>query len=157
MVVTLRFADTARELKALNAFYADPVIGYKGNGKVVASDIVLVVEIEGELVGCVRLCMEEGVSVLRSMNIHPQYQRRGLGTRMLTALELMMKGGPCWCLALSHLETFYANIGFRHVPSTEGPLHLQKRFDEYRATQNCIMMVRYNSLSGRADCNDTGQ
>lgn len=145
MVAQLRFADTARELIELNAFYADPVIGYKGSGKVIASDIVLVAEIEGELVGCVRLCMEEGASVLRSMNIHPQYQRRGLGTRMLTALEPMMKGGSCWCLALSHLEIFYAKIGFRHVPSTDGPIHLQKRFDEYRATQNCIMMVRHDS------------
>lgn len=93
-------------------------------------------------VGVVRLCPEEGYSVLRTMRIADDYQRKGLGTRMLKAFELALTG-KCYALAFAHLEYFYGQIGFKAIPVAEAPQLLQERFAEYRHRGfNAIMMFR---------------
>ncbi|PYL91789.1 MAG: hypothetical protein DMF16_01440 [Verrucomicrobia bacterium] len=62
-------------------------------------DALLLAEHDGELIGIVRLTTEEGVVVLRGMQVHPRFQRPG-----------------------KHLVSFYGGIGFhvmeprRHPP-----------------------------------------
>ena len=42
-------------------------------------DALLLAEHDGELIGIVRLTTEEGVVVLRGMQVHPRFQRQGTG------------------------------------------------------------------------------
>ena len=53
------------------------------------------------------------------MQVHPGFQRMGLGTRILERLEREIGAAPCYCLPYSHLLGFYAQAGFRLV---EAPL-----------------------------------
>src|SRR5437016_4517340 len=63
------------ELPEVAAFYA--TCGYGGG--ISQADTVLVSRICGQLVGVVRLCPQEGVVVLRGMQVHPAFWRQGVG------------------------------------------------------------------------------
>ena len=66
---------TAEDIpRALN-FYAEQ----RYAGEIRSEDTVLLAELDSELVGIVRLALEEGVVVLRGMQVHPRYQRQGSG------------------------------------------------------------------------------
>src|SRR6266704_1969885 len=69
------------ELPEVAAFYA--TCGYGGG--ISQADTVLVSRIRGQLVGVVRLCPQEGVVVLRGMQVHPAFRRQGVGSRLLSA------------------------------------------------------------------------
>jgi len=62
------------ELPEVAAFYA--TCGYGGG--INQADTVLVSRICGQLVGVVRLCPQEGVVVLRGMQVHPAFRRQGV-------------------------------------------------------------------------------
>jgi GNAT superfamily N-acetyltransferase len=49
------------------------------SGLLEPADRVLIAEAGGQIVGAVRLCVEDGVQVLRTMRVRPDAQRRGLG------------------------------------------------------------------------------
>jgi N-acetylglutamate synthase-like GNAT family acetyltransferase len=112
---------------AAQAFYAQ--CGYMT--PITPEDTVITAQKHGRIVGIVRLCPEEGVLVLRGMEIAPACQRRGIGTKMLGALGGLIGERACWGVALDHLETFYGRIGFRFVPIEQAPRHLQKRIRQY--------------------------
>ena len=117
MILTIRRADMAKEIENINAFYANPELHYSGEATL--EDEVFVAEIGGQLVGCVRLCEEEGQRVLRGMCVHPQYQRRGFGTQMLSFLLPTLKDRNCWCIPYTHLVSFYEQAGYREQPLNE--------------------------------------
>jgi N-acetylglutamate synthase-like GNAT family acetyltransferase len=50
------------------------------------ADRFFISEMDGELVGGVRLALEEGALVLRGMRVRADMQRRGIGTRLLQML-----------------------------------------------------------------------
>ncbi|MBB5018692.1 GNAT superfamily N-acetyltransferase [Chitinivorax tropicus] len=87
---------------------------------------------DNRLVGCVRLCQEQGESVLRGMQILPAYQRQGLGTRLLLALTQAVGDQPCYCVPYHHLHGFYHQAGFRVLPLDQAPGFLSERVLRYR-------------------------
>jgi hypothetical protein len=74
MLIEVRRAmaeDVPRVLK----FYAERHYG----GGIRPEDALLLAEHDGELIGIVRLTTEEGVVVLRGMQVHPRFQARESG------------------------------------------------------------------------------
>ena len=63
--------DISRVLK----FYAERRYG----GGIRPEDALLLAEHDGALIGIVRLTTEEGVVVLRGMQVHPRFRRQGIG------------------------------------------------------------------------------
>ena len=96
--------------------------------------VVVAARQAGEVVGVVRLVMEEGVMVLRGMEIAATHQKQGLGTRMLQVLDGKIGGRACYCLPYPWLGGFYGQIGFEEVKDeTTLPPHLRARLADYRA------------------------
>ena len=76
MLIEVRRA-MAEDISRVLKFYAERRYG----GGIRPEDALLLAEHDGELVGIVRLTTEEGVVVLRGMQVHPRFQRQGIGKR----------------------------------------------------------------------------
>lgn len=120
--VIVRVATPA-DVGRIQAFYAT-----QAARRVDPGERFVIAEADGEIVGAVRLCREQGHLVLRTMQIAEAYRRRGIGARMLRTLEPLMEDAPCYCLPYTHLPAFYATIGFRVIPAEQAPPHLQTRY-----------------------------
>src|SRR5207253_10278637 len=93
MLIEVRRAIAEDISRVLN-FYAERRYG----GGIRPEDAVLLAEHEGELVGIVRLTTEEGVVVLRGMQVHPSFQRQGIGKRLLQHSADEPNGRGRFCL-----------------------------------------------------------
>jgi N-acetylglutamate synthase-like GNAT family acetyltransferase len=142
MLIHVRRAVAQDISRALN-FYAER----RYSGGIRPEDAVLLAERDGELVGLVRLAPEEGVIVLRGMQVHPSCQRQGIGKRLLqtVAQELDRKG--CFCVPYAYLVGFYGGIGFQVIKPANAPIFLRRRLDRYqnRADGNEYHIMRRDS------------
>lgn len=96
------------------------------------NDVVIVALFEANLVGVVRIVNEHGIRVLRGMRIKPEFQRQGIGSKMLGEVRQVLAAEECFAIAYAHLETFYRQIGFRKVDKKEAPAFLHERIETYR-------------------------
>ncbi len=78
----------AEDISRAQNFYAERRYG----GGIRPEDAVVLAERDGELVGIVRLAAEEGVVVLRGMQVHPRLQRQGIGRRLLATVAQELDG-----------------------------------------------------------------
>ena len=137
LVIDVRCADPSEKAR-VNAFYA-------GEGRsVLVSDGErwVLAEVEGRMVGVLRICREEGHQVLRTVQVASSHQHRGIGKRMLACAEPLLEGSPCFCLPFSHLTHFYGRIGFEPVATATAPPHLQDRLARYRLHGPGMIVMR---------------
>src|SRR5579871_156160 len=80
--------------------------------KIAPDDTIWLAENAGELVGIVRIAAEFGTLVLRGMRIAEGWQRRGIGSLMLLAVDKWLDERKCYCVPYAHLGKFYCQIGF---------------------------------------------
>jgi GNAT superfamily N-acetyltransferase len=80
MLIEVRRA-MAEDISRVLKFYAERRYG----GGIRPEDALLLAEYDGELIGIVRLTTEEGVV---GMQVHPRFQRQGIGKRLLAAVAL---------------------------------------------------------------------
>jgi len=127
------------EIAEVAALYAD--CGYGGGvGEV---DTTLVARVNGRLVGAVRLCPQDGVVVLRGMQVHHAFQRQGIGSQLLLACIPFLNTGASFCLPFAHLVSFYRVAGFRVAPPAQLPTFLVARLSSYLARgQDVLAMQR---------------
>lgn len=133
-------AAAPEDLTGVAALYA--AAGY--GAPVDAADTVIVARLIGRVVGAVRLCPENGVTVLRGMQVAPAFQRQGLGARLLAACAPHMAGREVFCLPYAHLAGFYAAAGFEAVDEQALPAFLAARLAGYRAGGQDIIAMRRN-------------
>ena len=124
--------------EAIAALYAEAGYG----AAVQADDTVIVARNEAMLVGVLRLCPEEGVMVLRGMQVRLEYQRQGVGARMLAACLPHLAGTEAFCLPYAHLDGFYAAAGFARAENPALPGFLARRLDAYRARGQDVIAMR---------------
>ena len=127
MLIEVRRAMAEDISRVLN-FYAERRYG----GGIRPEDAVLLAEHDGELVGIVRLTVEEGVVVLRGMQVHPRFQRQGIGKRLLATVAQELDGKDCFCIPYAHLVGFYGGIGFRPIEPAKAPAFLRLRLERYQ-------------------------
>jgi len=127
MLIEVRRAMAEDISRAAN-FYAERRYG----GGIPREDSVLLAEHDGELVVIVRLTEEEGVVVLRGMQVHPKFQRQGIGKRLLATVAQELDGRDCFCIPYAHLVGFYGGIGFHVMEPAKAPTFLQRRLEKYR-------------------------
>ncbi|HWP40378.1 MAG TPA: GNAT family N-acetyltransferase [Tepidisphaeraceae bacterium] len=99
--------------------------------------------LDGRVVGCATLLrrpwMNQPAWQLRGMAVEPQYQRRGIGTLLLQAIERIVRAEPhslqLWCNARTPAIEFYRRhgwqcVGDEFVIPTAGPHYrMCKRLD----------------------------
>lgn len=105
-------------------------------------DTVIVAKLGATLVGVVRLCPEDGVTVLRGMQVSKAYQGQGIGARLLAACAPHMAESETFCLPYTHLENFYATAGFARVHGPGLPGFLANRLAAYRGRGQDVMAMR---------------
>lgn len=138
-------ADAAPgDLAGVAALYA--AAGY--GAPVDPADTVVTAKLIGRVVGVVRLCPEEGVTVLRGMQVAPAFQRQGLGARLLAACAPHLAGRQVFCLPYAHLAGFYAAAGFETVDEHALPAFLASRLAGYRAGGQEVIAMRRGPLAG---------
>ena len=113
--------------RALN-FYADRQYG----AGIRPEDAVFLAEHGGEVVGIVRLAAEEGVIVLRGMQVDPRCQGQGIGRRLLLTVAQELDGRECFCIPYAHLVEFYRGIGFQVIEPAKVPTFLRLRLAAYQ-------------------------
>ena len=118
----------AEDMPRVRRFYAERNYG----GEIRPEDSVLLAEQEGTLIGVVRLASEEGTTVLRGMQVHPAFQRQGIGTRLLASVARVLGTQPCFCIPYAHLVDFYSKIEFVVIDPAEAPPFLSSRLVRYR-------------------------
>jgi len=127
MSIEVRRAKAEDIPRALN-FYAER----RYAGGIGPEDVVLVAERDGELVGMVRLTAEEGVVVLRGMQVHPTFQRQGIGKRLLASVAQELESRSCFCIPYAHLVSFYRGIEFHVIEPAKAPTFLRLRLETYQ-------------------------
>ena len=119
--------------------------GY-GGAAIEPTDIVVLAKRESEMVGIGRLCQEAGFVCLRGMQVSPEFQRQGLGSRILQQLESELGPNSCYCLPYEHLLAFYCQAGFKQL-TTNIPLILDQRLTEY-ANRGLAVVAMFRNSQG---------
>jgi GNAT superfamily N-acetyltransferase len=127
MSIEVRRARVEEISRALN-FYAERRYG----GGIQPEDVVILAERDGELVGIVRLTAEQGVVVLRGMQVDPMFQRQGIGKKLLAAVAQELDDKDCFCIPHAHLVGFYGGIRFRVIEPAKAPTFLRLRLEKYQ-------------------------
>ncbi|CAK7010223.1 MAG: Amino-acid acetyltransferase [Desulfovibrio sp.] len=84
---------------------------------------VLEDEEKGVIAGCSALaCIWEGMAEVRSLYVHADYRRQGLGARLVTAcIEDAVALGFPQVFTLTYQTAFFATLGFNEVPKETLP------------------------------------
>ena len=125
-------------LARVRAFYEQA--GYGGGAS--AADIVLAAMAGERMIGVVRLCEENGVTVLRGMQVAPAFQRQGIGRALLERCLPWLDRGEAFCLPYDHLLGFYAGTGFTPVQPECLPGFLRRRMAGYLASGQRVLAMR---------------
>jgi N-acetylglutamate synthase-like GNAT family acetyltransferase len=91
------------DTKAIKTFYSQ--CGYGGGLN--KEDRVLIAQLGEEIIGAVRLCPDNGFSVLRGMQILAPFQHQGIGTQLLRSCTEQLVDQVCYCIPWQHLRSFY--------------------------------------------------
>lgn len=125
-------------LEKLIDFYKDVV---EFTYEPVLDERVFVAKKNGEIIGAVRMCIDHGSHMLRTMQVRPEAQRSGVGSALLQMFDANAEQKDYYCIAFAHLAEFYGRIGFTAINKTEAPAFLQERLEEYRAKDNGLEFV----------------
>jgi len=123
--------------------YPDVLIHYKicNYGGGIRDTDKVVIAIDEQIIGAVRICVEHHTKVLRGMQISPAYQKKGIGTSMLKFLADHVTMHGCYCLPYEHLKAFYAAIGFEEILSQNAPVFLAERLEKYLSSGHNEMII----------------
>jgi len=129
MIIQTKNANEVTE--QVNAFYI--ATGRPKKKVDPTTDKVVLAMLNDEILGVVRLCFEHGFYVLRTMQVHPNFQRKGIGFEILKKFEHTLEElriDESYCFAFAHLEKFYGHIGYRKIDNAMAPQFLQQRLIE---------------------------
>ena len=128
----------SNDFEAAQAFYRS--VGY--HQEILPENLFYGAFKENDLVGIVRLAFENGVWVLRGMQIDPALQFFGLGTRLIKLLENDLSS-DCYCLPHGWLDRFYGQIGFKTVTDMDtAPRFLYERLIENKKKYPQLILMK---------------
>ena len=92
-----------------------------GGSAIEPLDFVVLAKLQDQIVGVGRLCQEKDLLWLRGMQVETQFQRTGVGSRILQLLSQEIGSRWCCCLPYNHLVSFYRQAGFEHAAQNLPP------------------------------------
>lgn len=96
-----------------------------------------------KIVAAVRLVKTADYLILRSMVVHPEIQRKGIGLFFLDQLKKVLKDRSCWCFPFEWLENFYHSIGFETVATEESPTLIKNKHQQYTEQGRKILIMHH--------------
>lgn len=134
-----RMQDIPALLKLINAFASRGIMLPRTEFDLAESirDFT-VAEVDGELAGCGALhCYTPRAAEVRSLAVAPEYQKLGIGARLVEALEVEARGFDLQALfAFTYVEGFFRKLGYRVVDRGELPL---------KAWKDCLKCPKFNA------------
>jgi N-acetylglutamate synthase-like GNAT family acetyltransferase len=100
---------------------------------------------DGKVLGCVRYCVEAETPMLRTMMVDAPHRRHGIGSRLLQEFTRYLETHDIhgvYCLPYSHLDGFYATVGFERVSPKDAPSFLKDRMKSYDPSGTLYLFMR---------------
>jgi predicted N-acetyltransferase YhbS len=113
-------------------------VGHTGTSQLSDTERILVAREHEKIIGAVRLVNENGVFQLRTMDVLHEFQKQGIGLKLLESFVELLGNQDCYCIAYAHLKYFYGKIGFEEIVMEEAPQFLQERIIDYRSREKNI-------------------
>jgi N-acetylglutamate synthase-like GNAT family acetyltransferase len=82
--------------------------------------VFLTAETDFKTVGCVRATYDGARAMIHLLSVHPEYQNRGTGTKLVKAAiaELKVRGAPTVSVTVTDASKGYWNkLGFEQIPA----------------------------------------
>ena len=119
----------AHELPHLTDFYIESGYGCTFN----SDDTVFYVLQDNKLCAVARIASEQGIQVLRGMQVLPHLRGQRIGKKLLKYMMSKLSSNqlPCYCLPHSYLINFYGEAGFVIAEPSNTPDFLIKRKQTY--------------------------
>jgi ribosomal protein S18 acetylase RimI-like enzyme len=128
-ILTLQKLAYQSEATLYNDFALPPLIESKQDLiREFRTHIFLVARSGRRIIGSVRATTKDGRCHIRRLMVHPNHQRKGLGTRLMTAIEAAFPESRAFELFTGHMSDgnlrLYRRLGyteFKHKPFASGP------------------------------------
>lgn len=112
-------------------------------GKPKSDERIIVATQESQIVAIVRLKSFDQYRLMTGMLVIPEYRGLGVGHQLMQYLYSNELTGNDCCFALTHLQGFYAQHGFRPLDAHALPNKLKQLFERYTASGKALIAMRY--------------
>ncbi|MBL4580621.1 MAG: GNAT family N-acetyltransferase [Gammaproteobacteria bacterium] len=107
------------------------------------NDQTFVAEVNGEIVGAIRLSFEDSSFVVRSLFVHQDFRGAGIANALLQKVEMELGVAEAYCLPFPEQEKLFSSIGFNPVAGLAAPDFLISRREIFhQSNQDVIIMKR---------------
>jgi len=124
---------------------------YKLNGmraQAPRGDLIYTATLDTRILAALRLHpINNSEYLLRSMCVHADYRRFGIGRALLQFLQPQLNSIDCYCFPYSHLNDFYSSAGFYLLDSHLAPQIIFDKFSRYRNNGKDICLMKHQRQS----------
>lgn len=107
------------------------------------NDQTFVAEVDGRIVGAVRLAFEEATFVVRSLFVLKSYRKQGIAKALLATVETELGHSEAYCLPFPEQEDLFSSAGFQPIAGLTAPDFLRERKQSLSENvQEVILMKR---------------
>lgn len=129
------------DVDAVRSFYTNTT--YKKGDTVNNENEIVAVYDGNKMVAVFRLCKENGAIVLRGFFVLAEYQKRGIGTKMLGLFENELSDVGCYLNCRNSLNRFYEKANFE-ISGDDTPDFLKERMAGYNNKELNILVRKQN-------------
>ena len=107
------------------------------------NDQTFVAEVDGRIVGAIRLVFEETTFLVRSLYVHKKFRGQGVASALLEIVEKELGAAEAYCLPYPGQEKLFSRIGFEPIAGLTAPDFLIARKENLlQDRQEVIIMKR---------------
>ena len=107
------------------------------------NDQTFVAEVDGNIVGAIRLAFEDSSFVVRSLFVHQKFRGQGIANALLQKVEMELGVAEAYCLPFPEQEKLFSSIGFNPIAGLTAPDFLLSRKENlHEGNQDVIIMKR---------------
>lgn len=106
------------------------------------NDQTFVAEVNGRIVGAVRLAFEESTFVVRSLFVLKKFRKQGIGKALLEIVEAELGHSEAYCLLMAEQKHLFAHIGFNLITGLTAPDFLVARRDNLNEDNREVILMK---------------
>lgn len=106
------------------------------------NDQTFVAEVDGRIVGAVRLAFEEASFVVRSLFVLKKYRGQGIAKALLEIVESELGHSEAYCLLFPEQADLFSSIGFKTVTGLSAPEFLLSRKSNLAESNREVVIMK---------------
>jgi len=106
------------------------------------NDQTFVAEVNGRIVGAVRLAFEESTFVVRSLFVLKKFRKQGIAKALLEIVEAELGHSEAYCLLPAQQKHLFAHIGFNLITGFSAPDFLISRRDNLNEEKQEVIIMK---------------